>query len=185
MAGQGSERDRWGEWLTWGSPGRMRTIGRRQGGRWRCRRRGAGPAALSDRTAPDCGTAALPLDQTEPGNSSSSCNRTGAVHFNTHWTDWSWVWTGLRWTSAGFAVEDKNRTHFLATERASASASWIPFFIVSVKTELWLKQKKVIVLFEKPVKGKWMVFSPLQSRRLPLLQLQVQKLKTASGTTRA
>lgn len=38
----------------------------------------------------------------------------------------SFVSVGLRCECA--------QTYFLATERASASASWIPFFIVSIKT---------------------------------------------------
>ena len=33
-------------------------------------------------------------------------------------------------------------TYFLATERASASASWTPFFMVSIKTVACLRGEK-------------------------------------------
>lgn len=38
------------------------------------------------------------------------------------------------WTVRSSDLRELSGTHFLATERASASASWTPFLMVSVRT---------------------------------------------------
>lgn len=118
--------------LTWGFPGRRRRSDQRRAATSGCRRFSGGPAKLSDRTTPGPGRAALPPDGSDRESSSNTWHgragrRREKKHNHQDIVCLSFIFNRLDQKLVG-------GTYFLATDRASASASWIPFFIVSIKT---------------------------------------------------